>query len=498
MGTDEAFADVAAAQDDYIPFDFDDDPFIDQLDGPGPASEAQAVAETKTPKNKQPTVRPDTAPAPRDGRHGQHAPNSDPRGRREPQSKLRSVDVLYPLPVPPWQPEDRVYSKNLLKMLHQEINDYVAFLVPTDAEHIMRQLTVERIRHVVSTIWPHAGVSVFGSFETKLYLPTSDVDIVILEQSIHNPKIALEQLRNAIRQAGIASKIEVISGAKVPILKMVDALTFYPADISFNIATGVDAAKIVRQFIDDPLYGEGLRPLLLIMKQFLLQRNLNEVFTGGIGSYTLMSMITAFLRMHPKLQTGQIHAKDNLGILLMEFLDLYGNRLNYEAVGIGLNLQRAWFFPKAHYSRPGCCPFPRGPPRPNALCILDPQDATNEIGGASRAWPVIRREFIRAYTLLGSMIGAGYEKRQAGRPFNVTTLLGSILTVRRETMEHREKVQQRYESIQENLVDYVIKGTYDGDPVPGQKRKREVTPESTSSQQHTPITNRTRNVRPYK
>ena len=40
-----------------------------------------------------------------------------------------------------------------------------------------------------------------------------------------------------------------------------------------------------------------LEPLVLVLKQFLLQRDLNEVFTGGISSYCLILMTISFLQV---------------------------------------------------------------------------------------------------------------------------------------------------------------------------------------------------------
>ena len=37
--------------------------------------------------------------------------------------------------------------------------------------------------------------------------------------------------------------------------------------------------------------------LIFVLKQFLLQRDLNEVFTGGISSYSLILMIISFLQV---------------------------------------------------------------------------------------------------------------------------------------------------------------------------------------------------------
>ena len=37
--------------------------------------------------------------------------------------------------------------------------------------------------------------------------------------------------------------------------------------------------------------------LVLVLKQFLLQRDLNEVFTGGISSYSLILLTVSFLQV---------------------------------------------------------------------------------------------------------------------------------------------------------------------------------------------------------
>ena len=40
-----------------------------------------------------------------------------------------------------------------------------------------------------------------------------------------------------------------------------------------------------------------LPPLVLVLKQFLVQRDLNEVFAGGISSHSLVLMIISFLQV---------------------------------------------------------------------------------------------------------------------------------------------------------------------------------------------------------
>jgi non-canonical poly(A) RNA polymerase PAPD5/7 len=43
--------------------------------------------------------------------------------------------------------------------------------------------------------------------------------------------------------------------------------------------------------------GGALRPLVILLKTFLIQRKLNEVFTGGMGSYGLFVLVASFLKV---------------------------------------------------------------------------------------------------------------------------------------------------------------------------------------------------------
>ena len=56
--------------------------------------------------------------------------------------------------------------------LHEEIEDFYQWMIPTVEEHHARLSVVDRVRKSVKGIYPHARVEIFGSFRTGLYLPT--------------------------------------------------------------------------------------------------------------------------------------------------------------------------------------------------------------------------------------------------------------------------------------------------------------------------------------
>lgn len=79
------------------------------------------------------------------------------------------------------------------------------------------------------------------------------------------------------------------------------------------------------------------------------QRKLNETYSGGVGSFVLCSMVISFLQMRQRSMIArrveEKHVTFNLGSLLLEFLNLYGNTFNYVDVGITV-LGGGTYFPK--------------------------------------------------------------------------------------------------------------------------------------------------------
>ena len=67
------------------------------------------------------------------------------------------------------------------------------------------------------------------------------------------------------------------------------------------------------------LYQNNLEKIIL--------RDMNEVWTGGISSYGLILMAVSFLQNN-STDVSEV----NLGVLLIQFFELYGKRFNYDKV----------------------------------------------------------------------------------------------------------------------------------------------------------------------
>ena len=65
-------------------------------------------------------------------------------------------------------------------------------------------------------------------------------------------------------------------------------------DVSVNQTNGLSAGGIINTYLDKI---PGARQLIMVVKAFLSQRSLNEVFTGGLGSYSVICLVISFLQV---------------------------------------------------------------------------------------------------------------------------------------------------------------------------------------------------------
>ncbi len=224
---------------------------------------------------------------------------------------------------------------------------------PTQQEDEIRGLVVEQIRRAVTSSVKDARVEPFGSYATKLYLPSGDIDLVILSESMrYNDHVnVLHSLANTLKRARVTDRVSIIAKAKVPIVKFVSTHGHFNVDISINQPNGLVGVNIVNGFLQDMHGSIAMRALVLITKLFLSQRGMNEVYSGGLGSYAIVCLVVSFLQMHPKVRRAEIDVDQNLGVLVMEFFELYGCYFNYNEAGISVRdggtyfskRQRGWF-----------------------------------------------------------------------------------------------------------------------------------------------------------
>ncbi|XP_043074226.1 terminal nucleotidyltransferase 4A isoform X3 [Puntigrus tetrazona] len=362
--------------------------------------------------------------------------------------------------------------------LHEEIMDFYNFMSPRPEETTMRQEVVDRIESVIKELWPTADVQIFGSFSTGLFLPTSDIDLVVFGKWEKPP---LQQLEQALKKHNVAEpySIKVLDKATVPIIKLTDQETEVKVDISFNVETGIKAASFIKEYVKKYTV---LPYLILVLKQFLLQRDLNEVFTGGISSYSLILMVISFLQLHPRIDARNPNM--NLGILLIEFFELYGRHFNYLKTGIRIKNGGAYM------AKEDIMKAMSNGYRPSMLCIEDPLLPGNDVGRSSYGAMQVKETFDYAYIILGhavSPLARSYPNKDSD------STLGRIIKVTQEVINYREwiikkwgcrhnaRLERSKGPPHKDSVEQVETGTLLGVGVEDQQQRDSVSPHSADS-----------------
>ncbi|KAM9838834.1 terminal nucleotidyltransferase 4A [Aulostomus maculatus] len=364
-----------------------------------------------------------------------HTHNHHP-GRRKSDNKASTYGMNYLLSnctngnyVSTWTPwKTRKYNPGVLG-LHEEVMDFYNFMSPRPEEAAMRKEVVNRIEMIIKELWPTADVQIFGSFSTGLYLPTSDIDLVVFGKWERPP---LQELEQALRKHNVAEpfSIKVLDKATVPIIKLTDQETEVKVDISFNVETGVKAASFIKDYVKKyPV----LPYLIFVLKQFLLQRDLNEVFTGGISSYSLVLMVISFLQLHPRIDAR--NPNENLGVLLIEFFELYGRHFNYLKTGIRIKNGGA-YIAKEEIMKAMTNGY-----RPSMLCIEDPLLPGNDVGRGSYGAMHVKQVFDYAYIVLShavSPLARSYPNKDS------ESTLGRIIRLTQEVIDYREWIIKKW------------------------------------------------------
>ena len=322
----------------------------------------------------------------------------------------------------PWKTKE--YTRDIIG-LHEEINDFYSFVKPRPQEILFRHEVVDRVRNIVLQVWPGAKVQLFGSVKTELFLPTSDIDIVVYGEWQSLPPVFT--LESVLQRTNIAEpdSIRVIDKARVPIVKFVDKLLGIAVDISFNSSSGMKSANVTLHYIRQ--FPQILPKLVVIIKQFLFQRDLNETFMGGLGSYTITLMVTSFLQLHPRRQATKSDA--NLGVLLLEFFELYGRLFNHQRTGIQVHDGGKYFPKRSWYNRV----------TPDLLCIVDPTDYGNNVAKSSSNYLSVKLAFEHAYLILGRGVLGDDSFAQKEE-----TLLQQIISLDSEMVEQRDSTMTKW------------------------------------------------------
>ncbi|UJO19726.1 Poly(A) RNA polymerase cid14 [Fulvia fulva] len=287
----------------------------------------------------------------------------------------------------PWLQPDPAFTSSVGLKLHKEILDFYDYVRPHRHEEELRDGIIDRLQRDLK-YYRQAGQSVgnieirsFGSFPAGLYLPTADMDLVALSSDYldHGQKSLCQNRKHMWKMSDHFNRstlpapgsVAPVIGAKVPLVKFVDGHTGIKVDLSFENDSGLHANKTFQgwkeEFPEMPV-------LVMIIKQLLAMRGLNEVHTGGIGGFTIICLVVSMLQLMPESVRNGMDFNARYGELLLNFLDLYGNK--FSLMNTGIQMKPPGYFNKN--DRPSI-----GKAKLGRLMIIDPNRNDNDISGGS-------------------------------------------------------------------------------------------------------------------
>ncbi|KAI8143298.1 hypothetical protein BJV82DRAFT_612223 [Fennellomyces sp. T-0311] len=236
-------------------------------------------------------------------------------------------------------------SRANLERLTTEIKQFEKYLAPTPFEKDAREGLFKKIELAVTQLIPDASVAPYGSYETQLLLPSSDIDVSI--QVIgRNPRNILRDVKKHIRKYHYDTMYtgELVLQAVVPVFHLRDRQTSLTADITVQ-NTVSSSSRTVAWLVEYP----DLKPLFLLLKHALLGIRLHsdpyyEIMNpkrSGVASYSLICLIVHYFKYNHKAQTFTDSAI-RLGELLLGFLSFY-SVFDFDGIGLTFQTEKGYY-----------------------------------------------------------------------------------------------------------------------------------------------------------
>lgn len=221
-----------------------------------------------------------------------------------------------------------------LERLQKRIEGEVEDLKPT------RFSLMDKLNEVVGALFPGSFIQLYGSYASGLALPSSDIDIIVVNTGVYNSELlvsSLKYLGSALASEKWTSQVTVLDKAAVPVVKLTVHGSFFgsehpiEADISIYEGSsvtnpgnsGMETTLMTRQILYQM---PQVTTLCLFLKQLLQRNKLNSSFKGGVNSYTITLWVASYLVSQKQpLSSGE---------LLIRLLEFYGSKFDFSTQAI--------------------------------------------------------------------------------------------------------------------------------------------------------------------
>ena len=242
------------------------------------------------------------------------------RQKSESDSQPKKKKILYLKPL-------NLASNNESDHLKAEVQ---AFLSEIDkwqeeVESVYSEIT-STIKSIIKSKYSAANIEIYGSFASKLHLPSSDIDMVLHKIEGEKREI-LRNIGKILKDQTFIVSCNFIHTAFVPVIKIKAELLGKQVQIDITVNdqnhSGLKSLELVTRLLSQsPL----IRPVFLIVKHLLSICNFKEPYNGGLGSYSLFLMVSSFVQKQTEL--GKIR---DVAESLKAFFEFYLNKDVYFA-----------------------------------------------------------------------------------------------------------------------------------------------------------------------
>ena len=218
-------------------------------------------------------------------------------------------------------------NKNYIyNQLQRDLLDYMYYVQHRNSKLKNTILKIKQLlkESVLNCLGKNYEVKIYGSRETGLCLPWSDIDAVISfsENEYLQP---LNNLYLYLKNNFSFVDIKYIENTQIPLIKVVTSNEFQnmSLDISLELPEhhGAECVSYIKEKIKEY---DVLSPLTFALKTIFQKAKINDPYTGGLSSYGIILLIIYFLKL--KQNEGEDISLKNLGKLFYELLLFYGNK----------------------------------------------------------------------------------------------------------------------------------------------------------------------------
>lgn len=190
--------------------------------------------------------------------------------------------------------------QNVVTQLHEEVALFYENIKKVQ-ENTKEQYDniISKVSSAMKQLWPSAEIKVFGSVAAKLHTKKSDIDLVVcfpdnFQYLINNIGTIpfIQVLANYLeREATNTLRINAVHlYAQVPVIKVSCLNSDIPIDISINghHHSGLSSTEMI---LTIQHFLKPLSPLLILIKEYMKNKDLNDAYRGGLSSYGIFLLV---------------------------------------------------------------------------------------------------------------------------------------------------------------------------------------------------------------